>query len=43
MHHPFLGPCQFEVQMMGIEPVEDIGDAVEDISPELASLVGGIP
>ena len=29
--------------MMGIEPVEDISDAVEDIAPELAALVGGIP
>ena len=43
MHHPFLGACQFKRQMMGIEPVENIGDAVEDIAPELAALVGGIP
>ena len=28
---------------MGIEPVEDVSDAVEDIAPELAALVGGIP
>ena len=43
MHHPFLCSCQFKRQMMGIEPVEDVSDAVEDIAPELAALVGGIP
>ena len=32
-----------EITKIVVEPVEDIGDAVEDISPELASLVGGIP
>ncbi len=34
VHHPFLCSRQFERQMMGIEPVEDVGDAVEDIAPD---------
>ena len=43
MHHPFLRSRQFERQMIGVESVEDVCDAVEDVSPELAALVGGIP
>ena len=43
VHHPFLRSRQFEGQMVGIEAVEDVGDAVEDIAPVFASLVAGIP
>ena len=42
VHHPFLRPCQFEGEMVGIEAVEDVGDAVEDIASVFASLVAGI-
>ena len=43
MHHPFLCARQFKRQMIGVESVEDISDAVEDIASEFAALVGGIP
>ena len=43
VHHSLLCPCQLEGEVVGIETIEDVADAVEDIASVLASLVARIP
>ena len=43
VHHPFLGTRQFEGKMMGVEAVEDISDAIEDVAAVFAALVARVP
>ena len=43
VHHPFLGTREFERKMMGVETVEDVSDAVEDVAAVFASLVACVP
>ena len=43
VHHALLGACQREGQVLMIERVEDVADAVEHIATVLAALVAGIP
>ena len=43
VHHSLLCPRQLEGEVVGIETIEDVADAVEDIASVLASLVARIP
>ena len=43
MHHPFLCAREFERKMVGIEIMEDVADAVEDVATVFAPLVARVP
>ena len=43
VHHSLLCPRQLEGEVVGIETIEDVADAVEDIASVLAPLVARIP
>ena len=43
VHHPFLGARQFEGQVVVIEAVEDVADAIEYVAAVFAALVARIP
>ena len=43
VHHSLLCPRQLEGEVVGIEAVEDVADAIEDIASILAPLVARIP
>ena len=43
VHHSLLCPRQLEGEVVGIETIEDVADAVEDIASILAALVARIP